>query len=124
MLRAQGMVVVPKLDMHLGVNFQHLTGKPWMATTYVRLPQGFRRVRLEPRGARRFPWQSLLDLRLSKTLRFGQSARLEVLANLLNLLNETAWIGLRSSDPYYPDFGEPSHWVEPRSVMLGIKVSF
>jgi hypothetical protein len=124
MLRAQGNLRIPKLDVNLGMSFQHLTGKPWMATTYVRLPQGPRRIFLEPRGSRRLSSQTLLDVRLSKTIRFGSRAKLELLADFLNLLNETAEVWLLSDDLYRPGFAEPSRWVEPRSVLLGIKFSY
>jgi hypothetical protein len=125
MLRAQGTVMIPRIDVTVGVNFQHLTGKPWMAKTYVRgLPQGWRQVFLEPRGSRRLSSQTLLDVRLSKSFRLGERGKLELLANIFNILNDTAEIGHVSADPYRPDFAEPRRWVEPRSVMLGIKLTF
>ena len=124
MVRAQGALMVPKLDVTLGVNFQHLTGKPWMAKTYLRLPQGRQRVFLEPRGSRRHSSQTLLDVRLAKTFRFGKRLKLELLADILNLLNETAEVHLLTDDYYRPEFAEPVRFVEPRSVMLGIKFSF
>jgi hypothetical protein len=124
MLRAQATVMIPKLDVNLGVNFQYQTGKPWMAKTWVRLPQGMTRVFLEPRGSRRFPSQTLLDVRFSKVFRLGERGRLELLADVFNLLNDTATVGMTYDDFYHPEFGEPTRWVEPRSLMLGFKFSF
>ena len=49
-------------------NLQHFSGKPWAATAQVSLPQGDQRILLEPRGSRRLSSQSLLDLRVSRTL--------------------------------------------------------
>jgi outer membrane receptor protein involved in Fe transport len=116
--------MIPRIDVTFGVNFQHLTGKPWMAKTYVRLPQGWRQVFLEPRGTRRSPSQTLLDVRLSKVLRLGERGTLEFVADLLNLLNETAWTHVQSTDYYSPNFGTPVWSVEPRNLMLGVKFRF
>lgn len=124
MLRAQATVLVPKLDVNVGLNFQYQTGKPWMAKTWVTLPQGLRRIFLEPRGSRRLPSQTLVDLRLSKALSLGKRGKLELLANVLNLLNDTAVVGLFSDDPYGPQFAVPTEWVEPRSLVLGVRLSY
>jgi hypothetical protein len=88
-----------------------------MAKTYVRLPQGLQRVVLEPRGSRSSSMQSLLDVR-------GERVELELMADLLNLLNETAETTLVSDDLYGPNFGKPNSFFEPRSAMLGIKLRF
>ena len=56
----------------MAANLQHFSGKPWAATTQVTLPQGSRRILLEPRGSRRLSSQSLLDLRISKTRPCGE----------------------------------------------------
>ena len=44
------------------------------------LPQGSQRILLEPRGSRRLSSQTLLDLRVSKTVRFGGAGRDRVAA--------------------------------------------
>jgi hypothetical protein len=51
------------------------------------LPQGNQHILLEPRGSRRLSSQSLLDMRLSKAIVSGESARIELLVDALNLLN-------------------------------------
>ena len=48
---------------------RYFSGKPWAATAQVSLPQGDQRILLEPRGSRRLSSQSLLDLRVSRTIR-------------------------------------------------------
>ena len=70
--------------------FQHFSGKPWAATTRVSLPQGDQRILLQPPGSRRLSSQSVLDLRVSRTFRFGGAARVELLMDVLTVLNDTA----------------------------------
>jgi len=58
-----GSVDVPRTGAVIAANLQHVTGKPWAASTQVKRPQGDQRILLEPRGSRRLSSQSLLDLR-------------------------------------------------------------
>jgi hypothetical protein len=60
------------------------SGKPWAATTQIALPQGDQRIQLEPRGARRLSAQSLLDVRVSRTIVVRGVGRVEVLVDVLN----------------------------------------
>jgi len=68
MFRVMGTLEMPRTGLTIATNFQYYTGKPWAATTQVTLPQGSQRIQLEPRGTRRLSPQSLLDLRVSRTL--------------------------------------------------------
>ena len=99
--------------------FQHFTGKPWAASTRQTLPQGDLRILREPPGSRRLSSQTLLDLRLSRTLRFGSVGRVELLMDVLNLLNDTAEEGLASDNLFSSTFGQPTVFMNPRRVMLG-----
>ena len=88
----------------LAANYRYFSGKPWAATTQVSLgPQGSRRILLEAPGSRRLSSQSLLDFRVSRTLRFGAAARVELLMDLLNLLNDTAEEGAGDGQPFQLD---------------------
>ena len=71
MFRVMGTIDVPRTGFVVGANLQYFSGKPWAATTQISLPQGDQRILLEPRGSRRLSSQSLLDLRVSRTIRFG-----------------------------------------------------
>lgn len=115
--RPMGTLDVPRTGIVIAVNLQQFSGKPWGATTQVRLRQGNQRIALEPRGTRRLESQTLLDLRVSRAFRFGAAARIELLMDALNLLNETAGEGLVSDDLYSPTFGQPTLFVDPRRVM-------
>ena len=90
MLRAMGTVDVPRTGLVVAANLQYFSGKPWAATAQIALPQGDQRILLEPRGSRRLSSQSLLDLRVSRTIPFGGVGRIELLVDVLNALNDTA----------------------------------
>ena len=92
------------------------SGKPWAASTQVSLPQGSRRILLEPRGTRRLSSQSLLDLRVSKTLSFGGGGKVDVMLDALNVLNDSAEEALVSDNLFAATFGKPKAFVDPRRV--------
>ncbi len=119
--RVMGIADIHRTGIVLAANFQHFTGKPWAASTQVLLPQGDRRILLETRGSRRLSSQSLLDFRVSKTIRFGSRFRAELMLDLLNALNDTAEEGLASDDFYSQNFGKASIFMDPRRVMLGVR---
>jgi hypothetical protein len=123
LFRVMGSVEVPRTGVSISSNMQYFTGKPWAATTLVSLgAQGDRRIFLEPRGARRLSTQPLLDLRASKTIVAGESARIELLVDVLNVLNRTAEEELASDDLFSPNFGRPTVFMDPRRAMFGVKL--
>jgi hypothetical protein len=124
MFRVQGAVEVPRVGVLVGANFQYLTGQPFAAFANVRLPQGSRQIFVEPRGARRLSAQALLDLRVSKIFRFGRKGKVEILADILNVVNDTAEVSLVTNNFFSPNFGEESRFVDPLRAMLGVKFSF
>ena len=87
------------------------------------LPQGDQRILLEPRGSRRLSSQSLLDLRLSRTIVAGRVGRVELLVDVLNVLNDTAEEGLATDNLFSPNFGQPTVFVDPRRAMVGVTVN-
>jgi hypothetical protein len=122
--RATGVVHLPWKGFLVAASLQHFTGKPWAATTQMSLPQGSRRILLESRGARRLSPQSLLDLRISKTLRAGDAAKADLMVDVLNLLNDTAGEALASDNLFSATFGRPTQFMDPRRVMLGVRLNF
>src|SRR4029077_1057690 len=89
MFRVMGSSDGPRTGFVGGASLQYFSGKPWAATTQMALPQGDQRILLEPRGSRRLSSQSILDLRLSRTIPF-RGTRIELLLDVLNALNDTA----------------------------------
>jgi len=119
-VRLTGSVDVPRLGVAVTANLQHFSGKPWAATALLDLQQLDQRILLETRGSRRLSSQSLLDLRVSKTFTLG-AARMELLLDILNALNDNAAEALASDNLFSPNFGQPSVFVDPRRAMLGIR---
>jgi hypothetical protein len=124
MFRVMGSVDVPRTGFVFAANLQYFSGKPWAATTTrIALAQGDQRILLEPRGARRMSAQTLLDVRLSRTLRFGGAGRVEVLLDVLNALNDTAEEALATDELSSTNFGVPTVFMDPRRVMLGVMLN-
>lgn len=123
MLRAMGSVAVPRTGFVVAANVQHFSGKPWAATAQLALPQGDQRIQLEPRGSRRLASQTLVDVRLSRTIRVRRSTRVELLVDVLNALNDSAEEGLATDNLFSPNFGQPSSFVDPRRAMIGVRLN-
>jgi hypothetical protein len=128
--RLMGSVDVPRTGVAIAANLQRVSGKPWAATTVVNLPQNSQqRVQLEPRGSRRLSSQTLLDLRVSRSIRSGGAARIDLLLDVLNVLNDTAEESLitetlaTQSLKSVADFGKPNGFVDPRRAMVGVRIN-
>jgi hypothetical protein len=120
--RFMGSVDVPRTGIVIAGNMQYFTGKPWAATAQVALQQGDQRIQLEPRGSRRLSSQSLLDMRISKTIGFRQFGRIELMLDVLNVLNETAEEALASDNLFSTNFAQPTVFVDPRRAMLSARL--
>ncbi len=131
-LRVMGSIDVPRTGLLVAANLQHFSGKPWAATTDIDAGahNPAQRILLEARGSRRLSSQTLLDLRVSRSIHAGRAVRIELLADVLNALNEAAEEGLVSdtlatvSSAREPNFGVPNVFVDPRRVMLGVRFNF
>src|SRR5262249_30387922 len=108
MFRAMGTIEVPRVRLTVGASFQYFSAKPWAASAQLALPQGDQRILLEPRGLRRLTSQSLLDVRVSRSIPFGRGRRAEILFDVLNVLNDTAEESLAFDNLFSPNFGRPS----------------
>jgi len=123
MFRLMGTIDVPHTSgLSLSGNLQYFTGKPWAATAQVSLPQGDQRILIEPRGSRRLSSQMLLDLRASYAFPLRQLGRIDVIADVLNVLNDTAEEALATDNFFSPNFGLPTVFIDPRRAMLGIRL--
>ena len=110
-------------QLMLAANFQYFTGRPWMATTQQSLAQGSQRIMLETRGTRRLSAQSLLDLRISKTVALPKAGTVDVLFDVLNLLNDTAEEAIQSDNLTAATFGRATQFMDPRRVMIGVRLN-
>ena len=123
MFRVMGTIDVPRTGFVVGANLQYFSGKPWAATAQVSLPQGDQRILLEPRGSRRLSSQSILDVRISRTIRLGGVGRIELLVDVLNALNDTAEEALATDNLFSPNFGHPTVFMDPRRAMFGARLN-
>jgi len=122
--RATSVVRLPWQDIQVAANLQTFSGKPWAATRQETLPQGSRRILLEPRGSRRLSAQSLLDVRVSKTLPVGAAGSVDLILDVLNLLGDNAEEALVTDNFYSGDtFGRPRLFIDPRRAMLGVRLN-
>ena len=122
--RLMGSVVVPRTGFVVAANLQYFSGKPWAETTQVSLTQGDQRIFLETRGSRRLPSQSLLDLRVSRTIALNRAGRIELLVDVLNALNDSAAESIATDNYFSSTFGQPTLFMDPRRAMFGIRASF
>jgi hypothetical protein len=122
-LRLMGSVDVPRTGFVLAANVQTFSGKPWAAAAQVGLTQGDTRILVEPRGARRLPSQTLVDVRLSRPVSLGERVRADVLVDVLNAFNNSAPEGLASENLFASNFGQPSQFVDPRRLMIGVRLN-
>ena len=76
---------------------------------------------LEPRGTRRLPSLTMVDVRVSKAVALGGLGRVELLMDLLNTFNQATEEGLATDNLYSQNFGRPTVYVDPRRVMLGAR---
>jgi hypothetical protein len=60
----------------VAANLQHLSGKPWAMTALIHPVESAKPVLIEPRGTRRLPSQTLLDVRVSRAFRVWFAASL------------------------------------------------
>ena len=67
---------------------------------------------------------TLLDVRASRPFRVSRTARIELLVDVLNALNDTAEEALVSDDVSNSNFSQPSLFIDPRRAMLGVRVNF
>jgi hypothetical protein len=123
MFRVMGSVVVPRTGLVVAGNLQYFTGKPYAASALLTLAQGSQRILLEPPGSRRMSSQSLLDLRVSRTIAFAAVGRVEVLVHVLNALNDTAEEALASDNLFSSNFAQGTVFMDPRRAMFGVRLN-
>jgi TonB dependent receptor/Carboxypeptidase regulatory-like domain len=123
MIRVMTSVDVPRTGFVLAANLQHLSGKPWAMTALVNPNEAARQVLIEPRGTRRLSSQTLLDVRVSRALRFSDLWRVELCLDVLNLLNDTAEESIMSASYDAANLGQPDIFIDPRRAMLSLRLN-
>jgi hypothetical protein len=88
------------------------------------LPQGGRSIYLENPGSQRLDDQNLLDFRVSRTTFVGEKTRFEVFVDALNLMNATSPEDVASQTFGSSVFGVGERFVDPRRLMVGVKITY
>ena len=86
--------------------------------------QGDQHILLESRGSRRLSSQSLLDVPVSRTIHTRRLGRIDLLADLLNALNDKAEEELASDNMFSSNFRQPTVFMDPRRALLGARLNF
>ncbi len=82
-------------------------------------------ILLEERGENgRLPSVTLLDLRLQKDFNLGANARISLIADIFNALNDDSYQTVQSTIVTSSAFNLPDSFVDPRRIMLGAKLKF
>jgi len=125
--KTSGSYLLP-LDIQVAGVFKVQSGTPYARVVTIRsdingvpLNQGSVTVYAEPRGIRRFPTLSLLDLRFSKRFSMGRH-RIEAIVDLFNLANANTVTSINGNTG--PAFGVPLAILGPRVVRVGARYSF
>ncbi len=115
-------------------DFRVLSGLNWQAEVPLLITgiyrESFYSVPLEERGSRQFPTTYFLNLRLLKSFSLGAGSRIELIADVLNLLNRGNAEGYyRDPSSRYPlsgesAFGKPSALSTPIQARLGVRWTF
>ena len=122
--RVMGSVDVPRTGVVVAANFQYFSGKSWAASAVVPLPQtNQQRILIEPRGSRRLSPQSLLDVRVSKTLSLGNLGRVDFMLDVLNALNDKAEEAIVTDNFFSATFAQPSVFMDPRRAMVSVRLN-
>ena len=123
MVRVMTSVDLPRTGLVVAANLQYLSGKPWAMTAFVNPNEAGRQVLIEPRGARRLPSQTLLDVRVSRAFRFRDLGRVELCLDVLNALNDTAEESIGSAVYNATNLGQPDIFIDPRRAMLSVRLN-
>jgi hypothetical protein len=128
MFTANGSYDIPRVDVRVSANYQNVSGRTFAPVASVVLPQGRRNINLTAPGtdeAFRAPRTNVVNLRIDKLLNFGGNRRLELVANIINALQSKApSTGFATFNFFSPTYAQPTSWVQPRQLYLGVRVNF
>jgi len=106
--------------------YRYSSGGAWGRTAVVTgLQQGTQTIRIETRGTRRTPALSQANVRFEQTFRPRASRLvLAVQADVFNVTNQGIDSKLRANEASGATLGAPTLWSDPRTLRLGVRVSF
>ncbi|MFQ5721478.1 MAG: TonB-dependent receptor domain-containing protein [Candidatus Aminicenantales bacterium] len=122
-LKLSGTYIFP-YGIIFSAYFSYIQGRPFNRTVRVPLNQGPIVVAAEERGSKRYPNQTLLDLRAEKEFRVWKQARLKFMIDVWNIFNADYYSWVASTNAESSAYLAPSGYVLPRRAQLGIRFVF
>src|SRR5262249_50399866 len=130
-VKIQGTYQLP-WNLKMSGNYQWLTGRPYASQVPVEnadqtplLNQGIPVIFTETRdGSRRTSNVSLLDLRVEKAIPVNNRWNIGISADIFNIFNSDAFYDITTATAGADDFGQGAVFVQPRRVMVGLKLNF
>ncbi len=142
-IKLMGTVMLP-LDFVVTAYFQHRSGSPWARNLdRVYLPDDAptqwdyaSSVNAEPKGTRRNPTRTTLDMRVEKSFSFGKYGKLSFYADIFNVgarrtlsvnRNPDAELDFFADPPTYeadPNYGDINSLAGVRHIRVGFRWSF
>ena len=129
--KLQGLVNVPVVDVSIGLNLALISGNNYTRTLFIDgLNQGGINLFTEPKGSRRTPSKTNLDIRVEKVFYFGsdRSKRFGLTVDIFNALNKGTVHATEDSIGLVTDAGpafeEISNILDPRSFRIGFRFFF
>jgi outer membrane receptor protein involved in Fe transport len=104
--------------------FAHEQGRPFNRTVRVWLDQGRRRIAAEPRGSKRYPSQTYLDLRVEKEFKLWKTTRLKLLIDVWNIFNADYHYWVAETNAASDAYLAPGGYALPRRAQLGVRFVF
>lgn len=133
LLKVNGAVDIPVIDVTLGLHYNYSTGDPYTAS--LALPQGidpdstswsnFVYIYGDERGTYRYPSMHTLELRVEKFFRLGD-IRVGALADIFNAFNDDTVTEFETQQNPFSDYQFGYVWGirSPRTFRLGLRVEF
>jgi len=126
-IRGGGSYRLP-YDVQLSGTIREATGLPqqrnYTVTTAVvpGLTQVNQTVQVAPRGEFRYPWQNLVDVRVTKIFRLSNGVRVEPTVDVYNIFNNNAVTSAVTT--IGTSLGRPSAIVMGRLLRVGVHITF
>jgi hypothetical protein len=119
MFLVTGAYDIPRLDVLVAVDLMSASGTPFAPQALVSLPQGRLSVNIAPPdGTYRLPFENILSLRFTKMMFRQRDRRLELGAEIRNVLQDTAYENITTANFFTSTFGQGSTWADPRRLVL------
>jgi hypothetical protein len=102
--------------------YRYLSGRPWSREISVSPLTRQTSVGVEPTGTRRTDATSEADVRIEKMFQIGVTTRVGAYLDAFNVANSGGPLGVERRSG--ARFGVPRTWRPPRTVQLGLRVTF